>query len=99
MKFGLEDRHWIFLNESLIQPLKDHGSKIWIFGSRAQGTHRSFSDVDILYSIDHELPAYFVGGALERIENSNFPFKVDLVLERDLADSYRAGVFATRIEI
>jgi predicted nucleotidyltransferase len=99
LNFGLEDRHWNFLNETLIRPLKEQGASVWIFGSRAQACHRAFSDIDVLYSVSHELPPHFVGELLERMENSNFPFKVDLVLEQDLAEGYRAGVLASRVRV
>lgn len=100
MKFGLNDTNYNFLVQKLIQPLKQIGLKVFIFGSRSTGKNHPFSDIDILIegeitpSIDHEiinLKNFF--------EESNFPYKIDLVYEKNLAKSYRDNVLKTRIEI
>ncbi|MEN0059143.1 MAG: nucleotidyltransferase domain-containing protein [Bdellovibrio sp.] len=100
MKFGLKDSDFDFLEKNLILPLKDRGFKVYIFGSRATGKNHPFSDVDIL--IEGEISAESsskIGAIKEFFEESNFPYKIDLVNERHLAESYRPGVMRERIEI
>lgn len=68
---------------------------MWLFGSRAKGTHRPFSDVDLLVGG----PA-FQGGVIEAIrvalEESSLPFHCDVVDENSLAPGYANEVRATR---
>jgi predicted nucleotidyltransferase len=53
-------------------------AKIYLFGSRARGEASAFSDIDIAiestYPIDDRLSSL-----RDTIENSNIPWKVDLV--------------------
>ncbi len=48
MKFGLTDQQFQILNETLVSPLKSHGARVWIFGSRARGDNKAFSDINIV---------------------------------------------------
>ena len=98
MRFGLSARDWKIIEDVLVSPIKMHGGRVWIFGSRARGSHRAFSDLDVLFSVSTPLPSgelYLIKTALEE---SNLPMKVDLVDERDLAEAYRAQILAERIE-
>lgn len=101
MKFGLSESHFNILNEKLIIPLKKNGAKIWVFGSRARGDHKPFSDIDILFSIEGQ--SSLTDGQLflikEDLIESNLPIKVDLVNEKDLAKSYRDNVMKDRVEV
>ncbi len=68
---------------------------IFIFGSRVTGKHHPFSDLDVLLREDlsYPLDTKFFSDLKEAIEESMITIKVDLVLENDLASSYRESVF------
>lgn len=83
----------------LVEPLKQLGCDVWIFGSRATGKHRTYSDLDVLYHAPIALPLNFIGQIQEQLEESNLPIKVDLVALQDLAESYRDRVLAERVVI
>lgn len=58
-----------------------------VFGSRAKGTSRTFSDLDVclkdsIASYDYEL-------LKEKFEESNLPFKVDLILYSRCDDTFK----------
>lgn len=101
MKFGLSESHFAILNEKLIVPLKQKGASLWVFGSRARGDYKPFSDIDILFSIKEQ--SSLTDGELflikEDLIESNLPIKVDLVNEKELAKSYRDNVIRDRVEI
>ncbi len=101
MKFGLSEKDWLLLDKILIQPLKKHSVKIWIFGSRARGDHAQFSDIDILYSLPKgaTLPPGLLFSIKDDLEESNLPYKIDLVSEAEMAKSYLPSVLQDRIEI
>lgn len=91
MNFGLSDEQFQFVLQTVVSPLSKHGAATWCFGSRARGDHRPFSDLDLLIVGTGELRS-IVGQIQEQVENSNFPFKIDIVLDSDLATTYRSQV-------
>ncbi len=101
MKFGLTDQQFQILNETVVSPLKSHGATVWIFGSRARGDHKAFSDIDIMFEPkeNNPLPVGFISGLRESVEESRLPFKVDLVDTQEMANSYRMTAIADRIQI
>lgn len=96
MNFGLNERDWKIVQERAIRPLKDRQAKVWIFGSRARGDQKEFSDLDLLYEIRTPLPLSEIGKIQEDLEESRLPIRVDLVDLRDLAEGYRPSVMRDR---
>lgn len=99
MKFGMTSDQYKILDQLVIQPLKDGGARVFIFGSRVTGTHHSHSDVDLLFKVSQELPSGLISNVKENIEESKFPFAVDLVNDSDLAASYRESVESQLVEL
>ncbi len=101
MKYGLTESELKILSEVLIEPLHSHLVEVWIFGSRAREDHKKFSDLDILYSVpkNSELPRGFIFTIKDNMENSNFPYKMDLVDIDQLAKSYFDGVMKDRVKL
>lgn len=97
MNFGIEKQYFEILNSLVIQPLKDHGAQVWIFGSRATGGYKKYSDVDLLFEISKELPQGLIFEITSAIEDSRFPYKVDLVERSKLALSYKDQVEKDKI--
>jgi predicted nucleotidyltransferase len=99
MKFGLTPEQFEILNQVVVSPLKSHDATVWIFGSRARGDHKPFSDLDIMYDTKDstQLPKGFISHLREEIEESRLPFKVDLVDVNYMADSYKSGALADRV--
>ena len=64
-------------------------ASVWVFGSRARGDHKKFSDLDILVSgeVEMKIWACLIG----MFEESSLPIKVDLVLDSEFAESYRGN--------
>ena len=88
--FGLSPEHWSIIETHLIRPLRDQGASIFVFGSRARGDCKQFSDLDIL--IDGEIDPALLPIISEALEESALPIRVDIVLAHDLADSYKPNV-------
>jgi predicted nucleotidyltransferase len=99
LSFGLSDLEHKILNDLVLQPLKKQGGRIFIFGSRATGKHHPFSDVDLLLEACDHLTSSELAKVKEAIEESRFPFKVDIVLAGELATSYKTRVDGEKIEI
>ena len=101
MIHGVSTEHLKILNEQLVAPLKHFGATVWVFGSRAEGSHKEFSDVDIAYELpkSKNLPKGFLSKALFAIEDSRFPYKVDVVNWSELADSYKKNALLQRQQL
>ena len=98
-QLGLAPRHWDILNRVAIAPLKEAGFRVYAFGSRARGDFKKFSDLDLLVvspgpnapGPNASLPA-LLSKIGEGLEESTLPIRVDLVLDWELAESYRPGI-------
>jgi predicted nucleotidyltransferase len=55
-----------------------------VFGSRVTGKHRKFSDIDICIKSNPPLSAYEMELLQEQCEESDLPFKVDLMRYEDI---------------
>ncbi len=71
----------------------------WVFGSRARGTARPDSDLDICLRGDVAVPLEELGRLREAYEASNLPFVVDLVDFRDLPEVFQQQVLRDGIRI
>ncbi len=69
---------------------EDEGVKIVLFGSRARGDYTRVSDIDvgILLGEDETNRRKFIL-LEERVENSNIPYKVDLVNLSQTSEEFR----------
>ena len=93
---GLTQDEYQFLVDEIKTPLEKAGARLWLFGSRARGDHKPFSDVDLLVE-GRLLDGSLIGKLQETAENSNFPYKIDLVLDDELADAYRSNVEVDKV--
>ena len=66
------------LRNFLIEYFKDKDVNIYLFGSRARGEERKYSDIDIAIDSKEDLK-YDLVKLKEIIEESNLIYKVDLV--------------------
>ncbi len=96
---GLSNTEEEFLFENLVNPLKRLNCKVYVFGSRATGRQQRFSDIDLLYVRKDKLENHVVYKLLQSLEDSNFAYKVDLVDQNELAESYRERIDTEKIEL
>ena len=86
--FGLEERHLNFIKETLKKYVPSPDAKFYIFGSRARGKYREYSDVDI--AIDSPDLTSEIKSKLEiEFENSTFPYEVDIVDLNTIKENFK----------
>ena len=96
--FGLENRHVDFIKEILQKHLPNSDAKFYIFGSRAKGNYREYSDVDI--AIDS--PDLTLDKKLQiqsDFDNSTFPYEVDIVDLKTIQENFKNFISADLAEI
>lgn len=99
--FGLSEENFSLLKKLVIDPLKNMNAKVYVFGSRARGDQRKFSDIDLLFELpptsgERDAEVYLIKSA---IEESHFPYKVDLVEMKSLAASYKTKALAEMVAV
>jgi len=98
MKFGLSEQQYNYIQGIVVLPLKSKGASVWVFGSRARGDHSQFSDLDLMVESTEDISMQ-VSSIQETLENGNFPYKVDLVQNKDFAESYRGTFEKDKVEL
>lgn len=96
MKFGLTDKEYRYIHDTVVEPLRRIDAQVWCFGSRVKGTHSTFSDLDLLIE-DKEGVFQLIGEIEENVIQSNFPYKVDFVVSSRVASSYIDEINAHKI--
>jgi len=65
------------------------GCKAWAFGSRLEGRHKPYSDLDLAIIADKPLSISQRGLLREAFEASDLPYRVDIVDYRAASRSFR----------
>lgn len=86
--FGLDDRHIDFIKNTLKKHISNSEAKFYIFGSRAKGNHKEYSDVDIAIESPCPIPSEIAKLKLE-FENSIFPYEVDIVDLNNIKETFK----------
>ena len=63
----------------VMEGLKGHRAKVYLFGSRSRGDARRWSDVDVAVLPLEPLPRNLLGEIREALEESKVPYTVDVV--------------------
>lgn len=94
IRFGLTDSQQELIQQIVINPLLQASARVYVFGSRARGSHQKFSDLDLLIIERKDRPVTdsTLSAIKENAEESMLPFKIDLVRDTELAHSYRPSV-------
>lgn len=85
------------VRQTVIGGLGEHPARVYLFGSRATGTARRTSDIDVAVWPLTELPVGTLALIREALEESTVPYTVDLVDLRDTDAAFRARVLAEGI--
>lgn len=73
--------------------------EVLLFGSRATGTAREFSDIDLCVKSIRPISLAEISAWREKFQNSNLPFKVDVVLFDDLSEDFRQLIVKTAVPL
>lgn len=67
------------VKEIIFKHLNPGRNRVFIFGSRASGTDVKYSDIDLGIETEKEIPGYLISEIEEDFENSDIPYRVDVV--------------------
>jgi predicted nucleotidyltransferase len=90
MKLSIEPYHLSIVCKILNENLKDLNSNVYVFGSRAIGTAKKYSDLDL--AIDYcgqKIPFEVYAKLSISFENSLLPYKVDIIDLNLVSDQFK----------
>jgi type I restriction enzyme S subunit len=74
-------------------------TKVWVFGSRATGRARRYSDLDLAIDAGRRLTLDELAGLTEAFSDSDLPYKVDLADWHNIEDRWRQTITAHRVAL
>ena len=83
-------KHRAMVQEMVEQVVPD--ARVWVFGSRATGHCRPFSDLDLLLDRPEHLTWRQRASLIDAFEASELPFRVDVVEAWELPSAMRARI-------
>ncbi|MGH7113911.1 MAG: nucleotidyltransferase family protein [Stellaceae bacterium] len=75
------------------------GAAAWVFGSRATGRARRYSDLDLAIDAGRPLTLDETARLAEAFRDSDLPYRVDLVDWRGIGDHFRRAIAADRLRL
>lgn len=75
----LMDNYVAMCKQILLEQLADTDIAVYLFGSRAKGTERPTSDIDIALDAKGPVPALVYDKVLHALEHSVIPYKFDVI--------------------
>lgn len=73
--------------EILKNVLKKYSYTFYAYGSRVTGNNRKYSDLDLCYR--ETIPSKIILDITEELEESDIPFRVDLVYWNNMPEGFR----------
>jgi predicted nucleotidyltransferase len=74
-------------------------TKAWVFGSRATGRARRYSDLDLAIDAGRPLTLDEIAILTEAFSESDLPYRVDVIDWREIDDRWRERIAAERVAL
>src|SRR5262245_58534203 len=74
-------------------------AKVWVFGSRATGRARRYSDLDLAIDVGRALTLDELAVLSEAFADSDLPYRVDLVDWQNVEGNWRQAIAAERVAL
>jgi predicted nucleotidyltransferase len=74
-------------------------TRVWVFGSRATGRARRYSDLDLAIDAGRRLTLDETARLTEAFSDSDLPYRVDLVDWHDIDDRWRQTITAEHMAL
>ena len=98
-------RLWVALSPEQLHDVRQiiaqviPGAQVWVFGSRATGKARPFSDLDLLLTQPRKLNWAQRAALRDGFEASRLPFRVDVVESAGLAVGVAERILSERVDL
>jgi type I restriction enzyme S subunit len=93
----IRPEHWRIVRDILQRHLP--GVEVWAFGSRAKGTARKYSDLDLVVLTDRPLPLDLGARLREAFSESDLPYRVDVIDWASTDEAFRRIIKRERVVV
>lgn len=98
--FGLDARHIEFIVNILKKNISDKNVRFYVFGSRAKGNYKEYSDIDIAVDFKGEkLCENVLDNIILEFENSVLPYEVDVIDLNAIDDNFKKLIKDSLVEL
>jgi predicted nucleotidyltransferase len=97
MSIQLDPRHLVSVRDILAHHVP--GARAWCYGSRATGTAREFSDLDLALQLTGGVPWSTMEELRWAFSESDLPIRVDIVDWDTLDPEFRAAIEKRRVPL
>lgn len=94
--FGLSEKDSHLVTKILRTFLPD--AKFFVFGSRARGDQKKYSDLDLAIENHESIPLKILMQIQENFDQSSLPFKVDLIELAKISPEFKKNILEDLIE-
>jgi len=94
---ALDARNWNIV-QSILQSHLPH-TEVWAFGSRARGTPKPYSDLDLALITDQALPLAKLAQLHDAFDASDLTIKVDVVDWASTSENFRSIIARDKVLI
>jgi predicted nucleotidyltransferase len=70
---------------------------VWVFGSRAKGNAKKFSDLDLVIEAEKDLPSDIITRLKFEFEESALPYKVDVLDWHAISEFFKEAIKKDRV--
>ena len=92
--FGLNSATISTIKKIFSDEFKTKTYRVYVFGSRATGRHKKYSDLDLWVEAQPSLTDDKTSRLREKFENSDLAIKIDLITPETCLEEYKARVKA-----
>lgn len=82
---------------AILRDMLPPGTEVSIFGSRATGQCKPWSDLDLSIKAEQPLPLATLASLVEAFDDSPLPWKVDIVDRRHVSEAFGALIDSSKI--
>jgi predicted nucleotidyltransferase len=86
------DRDLAEVKDIVFRHLAGRKATVYLFGSRARGTARASSDIDVAIEGIEPIPNWLFSEIRDALEESTVPFNVDVVNLNEVSPEFREAV-------
>jgi predicted nucleotidyltransferase len=85
--------------QQIVRRILADQEEAFIFGSRAKGNHRQFSDLDICIKNATAVPDHVLSMLKSAFQESDLPYTVDIVDFNKISDDFRSLIMGSSLKL
>ncbi len=92
--------HHLDIIQNILSTHLPKTASVWLFGSRASESAKPYSDIDLAINLDGQALSILLQSTLEHaFENSDLPYKADIVDLNTISKEFKSIIDSTKIKI